>query len=68
MTVCREYGITKNIHTDGAANFISTEFDQWCQDYSVNHIISSLYHPASNGKVESAMKIIKAMLEKSTGE
>ena len=37
-----------------------------CQDYSVNHIISSLGHAASNAKVERAMKIIKNMLKKST--
>ena len=47
---------------DGAANFTSTKFDQWCQDYLVNHITSSVYHIASNGKTESAVKIIKTCL------
>ena len=66
MSVCKGYSIPDNICTDGSANFTTTQFDQWCQDYSVNHMMSSLYHAASNKKAKSAMKITKSVLKDST--
>ena len=44
---------------DNVSYFASAEFQEFIQHNDIHHIHSSPYHPASNGQVECAVKVIK---------
>jgi transposase InsO family protein len=46
--------------------FISVDFASFCDLYSITHLTSSPYWPKGNGKAESAVKVMKALLKKSS--
>ena len=48
--------------SDGGPQFSSTEYQNFMKSWGVNHVMSSSYHPKSNGKAESAVKVIKTMM------
>ena len=58
------YGIPLQIVSDSGSQFVSQEFKQFTHDWGINHITSSPLHHQSNGKAESAVKIIKNMMTK----
>jgi transposase InsO family protein len=60
------HGIPEILLTDNGPQFISVDFASFCGLYSVTHITSSPYWPKGNGKAESAVKVMKALLNKST--
>ena len=58
------WGIPDEIVTDCGKNYDSVEFSQFCQRKKIKHTKSSPYHDQSNGKAESAVKIVKTLLRK----
>ena len=58
------YGIPDTVLTDNGPQFSSREFAAFVRDWDFNHITSSPYHPQSNGKAESAVKIAKKLLKR----
>ena len=58
------WGLPDEIVTDCGKNFDSKEFSQFCRRKQIKHTKSSPHHHQSNGKVESAVKIIKSILRK----
>ena len=59
------WGKPDEIVTDSVTNYDSTEFSQFCQRKKIKHTKSSPHYHQSNGKAESAVKIIKSLLQKS---
>ena len=58
------HGIPEILLTDNGPQFISADFEKFCNDFKIDHITSSPYWPKGNGKAEAAVKIIKTMLKK----
>ena len=54
--------------TDNGTNFISSEFRRFLKSWDVNHITPSPHHHQSNGRAESAVKLMKGILKKTTKE
>lgn len=59
------HGIPRTVITDGATNFSSQEFKKFSNDWEFNHVMSSPHYPQSNGKAESAVKVVKTLIKKS---
>ena len=59
-------GIPDIVVTDNNANLVSEEFSKFARKWQFQHVTSSPHFPRSNGKVESAVKIIKNMMQKCT--
>ena len=66
---CKEqfarYGVPQIVQSDGGPQFISVEFQAFANNWEFKHSMSSPYHSQSNGKAESAVKIVKNFLKKS---
>lgn len=60
----RRFGIPDELVTDNAPNLVSDEFAKFATEYEFKHITSSPYHSKSNGKAESAVKIVKKLLKR----
>ena len=58
------WGIPLEIVTDCGSQFLSEQFQSFIKDWGITHHTSSPYHHQSNGKAESAVKIIKNMIKK----
>jgi hypothetical protein len=50
-------------HSDNAPYFTSQEFRLFADEWGFAHTTSSPYHPQSNGKAESAVKIVKRIFK-----
>ena len=50
--------------TDSGSQFLSREFKNFTRNWGIGHVTSSPQHHKSNGKVEAAVKITKAMMRK----
>jgi hypothetical protein len=57
------YGLPIYMYSDNSP-FNSIEFRRFAEKYDFKHITSSPHFPQSNGKVESAIKIAKRLMEK----
>ena len=60
------HGIPAIIYSDNGPPFKSQEFAKFAIDYEFQQVTSSPEYPQSNGKVESAIKIAKTLLRKTT--
>ena len=58
------WGIPEEIVRDSGTNYDSIEFSQFCKRKNIKHTKSSPHHHQSNGKSESPLKIVKALLTK----
>uniref|UniRef100_A0A8C5QD11 Gypsy retrotransposon integrase-like protein 1 n=1 Tax=Leptobrachium leishanense TaxID=445787 RepID=A0A8C5QD11_9ANUR len=58
------YGIPDTVCSDNGPQFISMEFKEFSMNWDFDHITSSPGYPQSNGKVESAVKTAKRLLQK----
>ena len=56
------WGIPEEIVTDSGTNYDSAEFSQFCKRQNIKHTKSPPHHHQSNGKSESAVKIVKTLL------
>ena len=65
---CARYGIPRMIVSDGGPQFTSQEFNLFMEDWGINHVTSTPMHKRANGKVESAVKIMKSLLVKTHKE
>ena len=59
------HGIPDTLPTHNALQFTSHEFHQFSVDWEFTHVSSSLHYHRSNGKTESAVKIVKSLFRKS---
>jgi hypothetical protein len=53
-------------HSDNGSQHTSAEFKVFAREWCFEHTVSSPYNPQSNGKAESAVKIVKKILKTST--
>ena len=60
------HGVPVVVHTDGGPQFMSQEFQAFSRAWEFVHMVSSPYHSQSNGKVESAVKIVKRLFKRSS--
>ncbi|PFX15913.1 Bifunctional polynucleotide phosphatase/kinase [Stylophora pistillata] len=58
------HGIPDTLTTDNASQFTSHEFHQFSVDWEFTQVSSSPHHSKSNGKAESAVKIVKSLFRK----
>ena len=56
-------GLPEKAFSDGGPQF-RTEFKKFCEDFKIIHIVSSSYHPQSNGLAESGVKQVKYLMKK----
>ena len=67
IEACKEvfarHGIPRVLHSDNAPYYVSTKFREFAADWRFTHTTSSPYHSQSNGKAESAVKIIKNLFK-----
>lgn len=58
------FGLPKVIQTDQGTNFLTRVFAQTLKTLSIEHRVSSAYHPESQGSIERFHQTLKAMLRK----
>ena len=61
---CARYGVLKVIVSDNGPQFMAREFRKFITEWNIKHMLSAPYHQHSNGKAESAVKIIKNLMRK----
>ena len=59
------HGIPDILISDNGPQLKSSEFTEFARTWQFTHITTSPYHSQSNGKVESAVKIVKSIIKKS---
>jgi len=57
-------GIPKLVQSDNGPQFMSMPFETFRKEWNFEHTTSSPHFPQSNGKAESAVKIVKRMLRR----
>ena len=57
-------GLPVTIVTDGGPQFTSKQFENFCSDFSIFHVQSPSFHPASNGEAERFVQTLKNGLRK----
>ena len=60
-----DFGWPTHIRTDGGPQFRS-EFKEFCAAHGIQHELSSLYNPESNGLAEAAVKNLKSIVLRCT--
>lgn len=58
------FGLPRQLVSDNGPPFSSNEFEYFMQQNGIKHTFSAVYHPASNGAAESAVKICKQAIKK----
>lgn len=58
------FGLPKVVQTDQGTNFLSKLFKQVMQTLGIKHVVSSAYHPESQGALERWHQTLKATLQK----
>src|SRR3954463_2007032 len=61
-SIVYRFGVPRGIITDNGSNFISKEFQDFCEGLSINISYASVAHPQTNGQVEKANGIKKCLL------
>ena len=59
-----QFGIPETIVSDNGAQFVATEFKEFCQQNGIRHIQTAPYHPSSNGLAERAVQVFKHRVHK----
>ncbi|XP_037930506.1 uncharacterized protein K02A2.6-like, partial [Teleopsis dalmanni] len=63
-SIYARHGIPKIFVSDNGPPYNSKEFNQFCNDWSIEHITSSPHFPRSNGMAERSVQIVKKLLIK----
>ena len=58
------FGTPRTIISDGGSHFANKVFDKLMGRYGIKHIMSSTYHPQTNGQAEISNREIKKNFEK----
>ena len=58
------HGIPDVLVSDNGPQFANREFAEFAKNWEFQHVTSSPYHPKSNGKAESAVKVVKRLFKK----
>ena len=61
-------GIPNTCVTDNGPQFVSREFEEFCERRGITHITSPAFHPASNGEAERFVQTFKQGMKKTSGE
>ena len=61
------HGVPEQIVSDNGAGFTSNEFSKFTRANGIKHILTSPYHPASNGLAERAVQSFKHGVSKLSG-
>jgi len=61
-----QFGYPHTIVTDNAANYRSEEFQVYCKEQGIVHLMGAPYHPATNGAAERLIQTFKQALRKSS--
>ena len=59
-----QHGLPKTIVLDNGSSLVCDEFETFLMSNGIAHVVSSLYHPATNGLAEKAVQILKNGLKK----
>ena len=62
--ILANHGSPSTMWTDNGPNFASREFSKFAAEWEFQHCTSSPHYHKSNGKAESAVKIMKNMMKK----
>ena len=60
------FGVPQMLISENGRQFVSVEFERFCRDWGIEHRTSSPYHSRSNGMAESAVKVAKTLIRKTT--
>src|SRR3954463_6495126 len=63
-SIVYRFGVPHSIITDNGSNFISKEFQDFCEGLEINITYASVAHPQMNGQVEKANGLIGAGIKK----
>ena len=63
-----QHGLPETIVTDNGSQFTSGQFQEFCQQNSINHVCSPPYHPQYNGQAERFVDTFKRAMLKARGE
>src|SRR3954471_20813402 len=63
-SIVYRFGVPHNIITDNGSNFISKEFQDFCEDLRINITYASVAHPQTNRQVEKANGLVGAGIKK----
>src|SRR3954469_3568940 len=63
-SIVYRFSVPHNIITDNGSNFISKEFQDFCEGLRINITYASMAHPQTNGQVEKANGLIGAGIKK----
>ena len=58
-----KWGFPETITTDNGPQFRSYEFEHWLQERGIGHVLTPLYHPQANCRVERFNQILKQGLK-----
>nr|KYP45267.1 Transposon Ty3-I Gag-Pol polyprotein [Cajanus cajan] len=64
--ICR-YGLPQAITIDNGKQFVDKNYEQFLTQLGINHKVTSVEHPQTNGQAEAANKVILRELKKRLG-
>nr|KYP53981.1 Pol polyprotein [Cajanus cajan] len=64
--ICR-YGLPQAISTNNGRQFVDKNYEQFLSQLGINHKVTSVEHPQTNGQAEAANKVILRELKKRLG-
>lgn len=62
------YGQPDKVITDNGPQFACEQFKKFATSWGFTHVTSSPHHPKSNGKAESAVKIVKSLCKRAKAD